>query len=237
MPTPPAAPQRPRLGAVLPVRVWDLPTRVFHWLLAASVFGALATAWAGGNAMVWHMRLGLLILALLVFRGLWGVVGGRWSRFASFIYGPGTVMRYLRGQARPDEHLEVGHNPIGSLSVFAVLGVLAVQVATGLVADDEIATTGTLNHLVTTAQGLSATHWHHGFGQWLIVGLVGVHVAAIAFYRWVKSKDLLRPMLLGDKALPPGTPASRDTVATRALALGLAGACAMLAVWLYRQGG
>jgi cytochrome b len=228
----PAAPA----GAV-PVRVWDLPTRVFHWLLAASVFGALTTAWIGGNAMIWHLRLGLLILGLLVFRGVWGVVGGRWSRFASFTYGPGTVLRYLRGQARPEELLDVGHNPLGSLSVYAVLGVLAAQVATGLVADDEIATTGPLNHLVSTAQGLSATAWHHGPGQWLILGLVALHVAAIVFHFWSRADNLVRPMVLGDKALPPGTPASRDTARTRALALGVAGACGWLAVWLYRQGG
>jgi cytochrome b len=229
----PAAPT----GAVFAVRVWDLPTRVFHWLLAASVFGALATAWIGGNAMLWHLRLGLLILGLLVFRAVWGVVGGRWSRFASFTYGPGTVLRYVRRQARPDEHLDVGHNPLGSLSVYAVLGVLAVQVGTGLVADDEIATTGPLNHFVSTAQGLSATQWHHGLGQWLILALVVLHIAAIAFHLWRHADNLVRAMVLGDKALPPGTPASRDTAGTRALALGLAGACGLLAVWLYRQGG
>jgi cytochrome b len=220
-----------------PVRVWDLPTRVFHWSLALSVFAALTTAWVGGGAMIWHTRLGMLILALLVFRLAWGVLGGRWSRFANFAYGPSTVVRYLRGQAREDEHLDVGHNPIGSLSVFMVLGVLLVQVATGLVADDEIATTGPLNRLVTTAQGLSATQWHHGPGQWLILGLVGLHIAAIAFYFVAKSRNLVLPMLVGDKVLPAGTPPSRDTPSTRALAVGLAVVCTALAVWLYRQGG
>jgi cytochrome b len=179
----------------------------------------------------------LLIVALLVFRVLWGVVGGHWSRFASFVYGPATVWRYLRGLGRPEEHLEVGHNPVGSLSVFAVLGVLSAQVATGLVADDEIATTGPLNHLVSTAQGLSATHWHRGAGQWLILGLVAVHVLAIAGYRWRKSLDLVGPMVRGDKILPPGIPASRDNAATRSLALALALVCGMLAVWIERQAG
>jgi cytochrome b len=115
--------------------------------------------------------------------------------------------------------------------------VLAVQVGTGLVADDEIATTGPLNHFVSTAQGLSATQWHHGLGQWLILALVVLHIAAIAFHLWRHADNLVRAMVLGDKALPPGTPASRDTAGTRALALGLAGACGLLAVWLYRQGG
>jgi cytochrome b len=232
--SPPAVPTHSAFG---PVRVWDLPTRLFHWTLALSVFSALGTAWAGGGAMVWHERLGLLTLALLVFRVLWGVVGGRWSRFARFVYGPTTVWRYLRGRGRPEEHLEVGHSPVGSLSVFAVLGMLSVQVATGLVADDEIATTGPLNHLVSTAQGLSATHWHRGAGQWLILGLVAAHVLAIAGYRWRKSLDLVGPMVRGDKILPRGIPASRDNAATRALAVALAVACAMLAVWIDRQAG
>jgi cytochrome b len=237
MVTPAAMPQGSLHESTRPVRVWDLPTRLFHWSLALAVFTALATAWVGGGAMIWHTRVGMLILALLVFRLAWGLLGGRWSRFASFAYGPRTVLRYLRGQARDDEHLDVGHNPIGSFSVFMVLGVLLAQVATGLVADDEIATTGPLNRLVTKAQGLAATQWHHGPGQWLILGLVGLHIAAIAFYFVAKSRNLVLPMLVGDKALPAGTPASRDTSGTRLLALGLAAASGVLAIGLYRQGG
>ena len=166
------------------VRVWDLPTRVFHWLLALAVIGLVITGKVGGNALVWHMRLGLLVLALLAFRLVWGLVGGRWSRFASFVHGPATVLRYLRGQARPGEHLDVGHNPLGAGSVFALLAVLIAQVATGLLADDEIATTGPLNKYVATATGLLATGWHKGYGQWLLLGLVALHLGAIAFYRW-----------------------------------------------------
>jgi cytochrome b len=116
-----------------PIRVWDLPTRLFHWTLALAIVGSVVSAKVGGNAMTWHFRLGLLALALVAFRLLWGVVGGRWSRFASFIYAPATVLRYLRGQAAPGEHLDVGHNPLGSLSVFALLAIVAVQVTTGLI--------------------------------------------------------------------------------------------------------
>ena len=94
--------------AMRKVRIWDLPTRVFHWLLAAAVICSVITAKIGGNAMAWHFRSGYLILTLLAFRLVWGLVGGRWSRFASFIYSPATLLRYLRGQARPEEHLDVG---------------------------------------------------------------------------------------------------------------------------------
>ena len=204
-----------------PIRVWDLPTRLFHWLLAAAVIALVVTAKVGGDAMRLHFWLGFTVLALLIFRVIWGVLGGHWSRFTSFIYAPGTVLRYLKGQQRPGEHLDVGHNPLGSFSVFAVLGVLALQVGTGLVADDEIATTGPLNKLVATDTGLLATSWHKSWGQWIVLALVLLHVAAIIVYQRRK-KDLVRPMLVGDRLLPPGTPASADGARQRLLALVLA---------------
>jgi cytochrome b len=217
------------------IRIWDLPTRLFHWLLAAMVFGALGTAWAGGNAMVWHLRCGLAVLALVVFRLVWGLVGGRWSRFASFLYAPSTVLRFLRGEERSGDRFEAGHNPLGSLSVFAVLSVLALQVATGLFSDDEIAFQGPLNHFVSTDRGLLATHWHADYGAWVVVGLIVVHIAAIAFYLLRKQTNLIRPMVTGDKPVPPlpaDTPPSADSTGTRLLALALALTCAGLAVWV-----
>jgi cytochrome b len=217
------------------VRVWDLPTRAFHWLLAAAVIGLVVTAKIGGNAMVWHMRLGLLVLALLAFRIVWGLVGGRWSRFASFVYAPGSLLRYLRGQHRPGDHFEVGHSPLGALSVFGLVTVLLVQVATGLVADDEIATTGPLNRYVASATGLLATGWHKGYGQWLLLSLVALHIAAILVYKW-RGKNLVTPMITGDKPLPPDVPATQDTPATRALAAVVLAGCAALALWVARLG-
>lgn len=215
------------------VRVWDLPTRAFHWLLAALVIGAVVAAKIGGNAMVWHMRLGLAVMALLLFRLIWGLVGGRWSRFASFVYAPGTLLRYLRGEHREGDHFEVGHSPLGALSVFALLALLAVQVGTGLVADDEIANLGPLNRFVASATGIAATGWHKSYGQWILLGLVALHVAAIVVYR-LRGKNLVVPMLTGDKALPPSVPASADGPGQRLLALLLAAACIGLAVWVAR---
>ena len=220
-----------------PVRVWDLPTRLFHWVLATAMIGSVVTAKIGGNAVVWHFRLGYLVLGLLAFRLLWGVLGGHWSRFANFVYAPGTVLRYLRGQGRPDEHLEVGHSPLGAFSVFALLGFLALQVATGLVADDEIANTGPLNRLVSSTVASSATHWHKDYGQWILIALVVLHLAAIAFYLLRHRKNLVRPMIGGDKHLPPGTPAAQDGPAQRVLALVLALACAGGVWWVVRLGG
>jgi cytochrome b len=220
----------------VPVRVWDLPTRVFHWTLTLAVTGSVVSAKIGGNAMVWHFRLGYLVLTLLAFRILWGLVGGRWSRFASFVYAPATLLRYLRGRAAPHEHLEVGHSPTGALSVFALLGLLLVQLGTGLVADDEIANQGPLNRFVGSDTVTIATSWHKGWGQGLVLALVALHVAAIAFYLLKKNTNLVQPMLRGDKPLPPGTPASADGTPQRALALALLALCAGLATWVARQG-
>ncbi len=217
------------------VRVWDLPTRAFHWLLAGAVIGLVITGKIGGNAVVWHMRLGLLVGALLLFRIVWGLIGGRWSRFASFIYSPQSIIRYLRGQQRPTDHFEVGHNPLGSFSVFALIGLLAIQVGTGLVADDEIATTGPLNRFVATATGLLATSWHKTYGQWIIIALVLLHLCAIGYYRW-RGQDLIAPMWHGDKPLAAGVPAAQDSAGTRLLALVLVMACAGLAVWIAKLG-
>ena len=217
-------------------RVWDLPTRVFHWALAAAVIGLVITGHVGGAALQWHMRLGLTVLALLVFRLVWGLIGGRWSRFASFAYAPATLRRYLRGEHRPGDWFEVGHNPLGSLSVFALLALLVAQVGTGLVADDEIATTGPLNRFVASASALKATAWHKGPGQWTLIALVALHLVAIVAYR-LRGTDLLRPMVHGDKALPAGAPVSADSAGTRALALAVAAASTALAVWVAGLGG
>jgi cytochrome b len=178
-------------------------------------------------------------MALLLFRIVWGLVGGRWSRFASFIYAPATVLRYLRGGERPGDHFEAGHNPLGAGSVFAVIGFLSVQVATGLVADDEIAFQGPLNRFVSTDRGLAATSWHRDYGQWILLGLVVLHIAAIVFYLLRKKNNLVRPMITGDKPVPPAdpdTPPSTDSAGTRGLALLVGAACAALVVWVSRLG-
>jgi cytochrome b len=236
-PTPDEAALPPAVPVPLArVRVWDLPTRLFHWSLASLVIAAVVTAKIGGNAMLWHIRIGLTILALLAFRIVWGFVGGRWSRFGSFLFSPATSWRYLRGGSRVDEHHDVGHSPLGAWSVFALLAVLVVQVSTGLVADDEIATSGPLAAQVSTATSLAATRWHRTGGQWLILGLTALHLAAIAFYA-IRRRDLVRPMWHGDKPLGPGVPAARDDLATRMLALAIAAACAMGAAALARFGG
>jgi len=219
------------------VRVWDLPTRLFHWLLVLSVVGSFTTGYLGGNAMAWHLRFGYVSFTLLVFRLLWGFCGGHWSRFRSFAYAPAASLRYLRGQSRPDEHHHVGHSPLGAASVFALLAVLAAQVATGLFADDEIATTGPLNRFVTANVASLLTHWHKDFGQRIIMVLVLLHVGAIVFYLLRLRRNLVGPMLSGDKVLEPGVPPAVDSARSRLLALALVAGAAAGVAWLVTLGG
>jgi cytochrome b len=219
-----------------PVRVWDLPTRIFHWVLATSVIGSIATAWTGGNAMAWHFRLGYLAFTLLAFRILWGLLGGRWSRFANFIYAPGTIVRYMRGQSHTHEHHDVGHNPLGAFSVFGLLALLTAQVATGLFADDEISNTGPLIKFVSGSTSLLLTKWHKNFGQWLIIAMIVLHVCAIMFYLFKRKQNLIRPMLSGDKHLAVDAPPSVDNLRTRLLAAVLIAICAIGVAWLISLG-
>ncbi len=218
------------------VRVWDLPTRLFHWLLVLAVLAQVITGSIGGAALTWHLRIGYCVFALILFRVVWGLVGGHWSRFASFIYGPASLLRYLRAQPLASDHFHVGHNPLGSASVFAMLAMLAIQVATGLVADDEIATTGPLNRYVSSAFALSATAWHKGPGIALILALVVLHIGAIVYYTR-KGQVLVRPMVGGDKLLPGTVPASVDDRLSRARALAIALASAALVAAVVKLGG
>lgn len=213
------------------VRIWDLPTRLFHWLLVLCFVGAFVSVKIGGNAMLWHQRCGYAIGALLLFRLLWGVLGGHWSRFGQLALSPGRVRGYVGGQ--PHAHDDVGHSPTGAWAVLAMLLFLALQVASGLMSDDEIAFTGPLSRFVSGAVVGQATYYHAHVGQYVLLGLIGLHIAAVGFYIWRLQKAVLRPMLRGDKQLPaPLPPASVDTTGTRVLALLLFALCAALMGWV-----
>ena len=209
----------------VPVRIWDLPTRLFHAALAVGVTAAIVTAKLGGEWMAWHLRCGEAVMALLLFRWAWGVVGGRWSRLAAFLPTPARLARALRGRATAEDG--IGHGAPGSLSVWAFLLLLSLQVATGLVSDDDVDTTGPLNAHVAGRLAKRASAWHAGWGADLILALIALHVLAIAWYTWRRHAPLLRAMWSGDKPLPPTTPASRDGRGQRLLAL---------AIWLVACG-
>lgn len=178
------------------ILLWDLPTRIFHWLLALLVAAAFLTGLQGGNLMVWHGRIGLLILSLLAFRIAWGLLGSTYARFGQFIRGPSAIIAYLRGTWRG-----VGHSPLAALSVIALLALLAFQTLSGLVSNDDIAFRGPLNALVSK----STSDWMSGLHRqniWLLGGLIGLHIVAVLFYTLVRRDNLIKPMISGRKDVP-----------------------------------
>lgn len=175
------------------IRIWDLPTRLFHWLLAGCVFGSIISAKIGGNAMVWHGRFGLVVVGLLVFRLIWGFVGSTYARFFQFIKGPREILAYLRGEWHGE-----GHNPLGALSVVGLLGTLLLLVSTGLFANDDIAFEGPLYVLVGKDFSDKVVGFHRLLEP-LIILLVIAHLAAIAFYVRFKKETLIMPMITGVK--------------------------------------
>lgn len=182
--------------------VWDLPTRLFHWVLAVLVSISITTGLLGGfEIMDYHMLSGYGILTLVVFRLVWGLVGNQHARFASFIQGPSAIRHYLqqlRGQRPATPH--VGHNPLGGLSVLALLATLLVQAGTGLFTTDDIMLEGPLLHLVSdnTSGKLTALHTNLAWG---IMGLVLLHLLAIGYYWLARADNLVLPMLTGWRRL------------------------------------
>jgi cytochrome b len=218
------------------VRVWDLPTRVFHWTLLASVVALFVTANIGGNMMEWHMRTGYLVAALLIFRVLWGFIGGHWSRFSSFFPTPARLTAYLKEGSSPGP----GHNPLGALSVFAMLSVLFAQVASGLVSDDEIAFTGPLYQFVSNSVSSAATAYHTEIGKVLLIALVVLHVLAIAYYQRIKKKPLVQAMITGDQEVSlslssPSPMSTLDTAGRRIFALLLFVVCLGLILFFVQR--
>lgn len=212
------------------VRVWDLPTRLFHGALVLAIGGSLITGLIGGGAMVWHLRLGQAALALLMFRLLWGLVGGRWSRFGAFPLSPRALAQYLRGQGHVASR--IGHSPLGSLSVLGFLLLLTAQLVTGLVSNDDIAFAGPASHLVSNATVAAATAYHKGWGKLLMWAWVLLHLAAILVYRW-RGQALVAAMLHGDKTASEPVPPSRDDGRTRLGAAVVFALCVAASAWVF----
>jgi cytochrome b len=180
------------------ILVWDLPLRLFHWLLVLLVVVSVVSANIGGNAMQVHLLSGYTILTLVLFRILWGFLGGTHARFATFVRGPAAVIAYLRALSRNEAGRHLGHNPAGAWSVMLMLLALFAQVATGLFANDDISTEGPLAKLVSKAMSDRITGIHH-LNLWLLFALIGLHLSAIAYYFFHKRENLVKPMLTGFK--------------------------------------
>jgi cytochrome b len=188
------------LGDLVAIRVWDWPVRLFHWSIVALVVIAVVTSYIGGDAKEWHMRAGYGVLAMVLFRILWGFAGTRHARFASFVRGPRTAIRYARSFARGAPPVAVGHNPLGGWSVIALLLTLLLQALTGLFANDDVIYEGPLAKHISSALSGEITAVHH-LNVWAIGILIGMHVAAVVAHLALANENLIRPMVTGRKRL------------------------------------
>lgn len=219
-------------ASVRTVRVWDLPTRLFHWILVVLVASNLVTGSVGGLwQMELHMTCGYAILALVLFRLVWGVVGSRHSRFGAFVHGPAAVLAYARDLVRGRSAPAVGHNPMGGWSVMALLTVLLLQAGTGLFANDDILTEGPLARTVSKATSDALTSVHVASSNVLML-LIAVHLVAVFGYLIVKRENLIRPMITGVKRWPPGHGPAADAPFASSWSALVAAAAAVALVWV-----
>jgi cytochrome b len=207
---------RPPQAARRPVLVWDAPVRLFHWLVVVLVTAAYVTLKL--NWIDWHIRVGEALLALVIFRLLWGCFGSETARFRGFVASPKAALLHLRHLLRREPDVQVGHNAAGGWMVVLLLALLLVETLSGLYVNNDIADEGPLSEVVPVwlANAISALH---GLVWDALLAAVALHVFVIALYAVVKGHNLLRPMLTGYKPLPASIGAPRQTPALLALLL------------------
>jgi cytochrome b len=208
------------------VRVWDIPTRLFHWLVAVLVVAAYVTwrlDWMG-----WHADIGEGLLALLFFRLFWGFCGSETARFASFLAPPARALRHLAHMLRREPDRQVGHNPAGGWMVVLLLALLFGETLTGLFVNNDIANEGPLSE-VTPAPVANAITALHALLWEALLAAVALHVLAICIYAVAKGQNLVLPMITGRKSLPASVPPPRLAGPLRAA---LVFACGVLATAL-----
>lgn len=180
------------------IRIWDLPIRLFHWLLVICIISSFITVKIGSNAMEWHARVGYCVLTLIIFRICWGFIGSHHARFIHFVPGPKGLLNYLLGKAKAG----LGHNPLGALSVLGLLFSVGLQAVTGLFANDDIAFEGPFAKYISseTVELLTSIHRQN---EKILIALIVIHLCAIFYYQKFKGENLIKPMLLGDKEIDP----------------------------------
>jgi cytochrome b len=213
------------------IPIWDVPVRLFHWVLALLVVFSFVTGKVGGYWLEWHMRSGFCILTLLAFRIAWGIVGSDTARFTQFVRGPAAGLAYAREVIAKRKPVVLGHNPLGGWMVVAMLALLATQAFSGLFVDDEISTQGPLAVKVSNAFVSRMSTLHH-FNSWLVAGAVVLHVSAIAYYYWGLGSNLVAPMLHGG-ASPGDVQRRAGSSALAAVLLAIAAAAVYYLVIVY----
>ena len=208
--------------------VWDLPVRLFHWLLVLSMVASYVTAEIGFDTMQIHMYLGYWTIGLVIFRVLWGFVGPKHARFSSFLKGPAGIWRYAKALGAGTMIESAGHNPLGGLSVILLLVLVGFQAFTGLFTTDDIVWTGPYNGAVSSEWATRLTHWHHmNFN--FILAAVALHLLAIAFYFLVKKQNLIGAMVHGKKYVAANDAISKSEIVRALIVIVIA---AGLVYWL-----
>jgi cytochrome b len=206
------------------IKVWDLPTRLFHWTIVVLVGVSWGTAELGWMNI--HQWSGITVLTLIIFRVAWGFLGSTTSRFSNFVRSPQAAIDYLKVSLKSENKLYAGHNPLGAWAVIALLLLLAFQASTGLFAHDDILFKGPLAYMVSKGVSSFLTEVHELTFD-LIIVVAGGHIAAVFFYLLVKRQNLIRPMVTGDKdedQVPPGTNLRFESTAFAIILLALSAA-------------
>ncbi|TCV86414.1 cytochrome b/b6 domain-containing protein [Sulfurirhabdus autotrophica] len=187
------------------IKIWDLPTRLFHWSLVILLGVSWASIELSDNAFNIHEYSGYTILSLVIFRVLWGIFGSTTSRFRTFIRGLQPTIAYAKTLLQSKPGNQIGHNPLGGWMVLLMLGFLLFQAVTGLFSNDDVSSEGPLAHWISKdiSDILSGLH-HESFDILLVI--VGLHIAAVLFYRFFKRDNLITPLITGFKPLAGETP-------------------------------
>ena len=212
------------------IKVWDIPIRLFHWVLVALVTSQFLIAWVFTEQIDLHVKLGYLTLALIVFRIFWGFIGTAYAQFKNFLVSPTSLVAYIKELFnQTSQSKSAGHNPIGGYSTIAIIVCILAQGFSGLFCDDDVFTVGPLRHLVSD-NATSIFNQVHALNAKILVGLLCTHVAAIFWHLLVKRENLIKPMITGKKIAIKDDKYMNWT--EKPLAALLAFALALIAVWV-----
>lgn len=179
--------------------VWDLPVRLFHWLLVFSLIGAWYTSDGERDLIDVHLKIGYFILGLILFRIIWGVVGTKYAKFSQFIPNKRTLVKYLKERKNNKIYHPLGHNPLGALMVVLMLLLILSQAISGLFMNDDVFTTGPYYDSVSSSMQKTMSFIHHNVFDVILI-LSGIHIGAAFFYLVMKKINLIFPMFTGYKS-------------------------------------
>ncbi len=220
--------QQDELKATL---IWDFPLRLFHWLLVVGIIAMFVTANLGSSLFHYHILLGQGMLLLLLFRMVWGFVGGKHARFRDFLYSPKAIKTYLKGLSATNYNSTGGHNPLGSLSVWLILILLSTQTITGLFATDDISHSGPLNFLTYGDMDSLLTELHH-LNFLLLLLVIAIHIGAVLYYQFFKRQNLIATMWHGWKPANAAPNFSFALARRGGVVFFLTAVVALISIWL-----